>query len=70
MTMGNLCFKFSNDAFVGQGRVVDGARFEDPRASAPFRPQNRPLGGQPQRDDPRTAAARAAEVRLQRGKLA
>lgn len=72
--MGNLCGKTSKDAFSGAGRTLESAPppRENPRASIPpaVKSHGRTVGGPPrtlgdgeERQDPRSAAARAAEVR-------
>jgi hypothetical protein len=72
--MGNLCGKESKDNFEGQGRTVGSAPAPTTKASVPnsaatSKPKPK-VGGPPRtlgesnsRDDPKAAAAAAAEVR-------
>ncbi|OCK97811.1 uncharacterized protein K441DRAFT_371595 [Cenococcum geophilum 1.58] len=73
--MGNLCGKQSKDPFAGQGRTLGSAQPPPQRTTAPVptRPtpqresQGRTVGGtERSSDDPRAAAARAAEVRAKK----
>lgn len=73
--MGNLCGKQSKDPFAGQGRTLGSAQPPPQRTTTPVptRPtpqresQGRTVGGtERSSDDPRAAAARAAEVRAQK----
>lgn len=67
--MGNLCGKQSKDPFAGQGRTLGSAQPPPQRTTAPVptqprESQGRTVGGMERSsDDPRAAAARAAEVR-------
>jgi hypothetical protein len=70
--MGNLCGKQSKDNFEGQGRTLGSAPAPATRASVPNNvAQPKPKVGGPPRtlgesnreDDPKAAAAAAAEVR-------
>jgi hypothetical protein len=72
--MGNLCGKQSKDNFEGQGRTLGSAPAPVTRASIPNnvatpRPKvggpPRTLGESNRGDDPKAAAAAAAEVRTQ-----
>ena len=69
--MGNLCGKQSKDNFEGQGRTLGSAPAPATRASipsnvAPAKPKvggpPRTLGESNREDDPKAAAAAAAEV--------
>lgn len=70
--MGNLCGKQSKDPFAGQGRTLGSAQPPPQRTTAPVptqprESQGRTVGGtERSSDDPRAAAARAAEVRAQK----
>jgi hypothetical protein len=70
--MGNLCGKQSKDNFAGNGRTLESAPTPATRASiannvAPPKPKvggpPRTLGDSNRQDDPKAAAAAAAEVR-------
>jgi len=70
--MGNLCGKQSKDNFEGQGRTLGSAPAPATKASvpnnvAPAKPKvggpARTLGDSNREDDPKAAAAAAAEVR-------
>lgn len=69
--MGNLCGKQSKDNFEGQGRTLGSAPEPATRASIPSNVTAKPKVGGPPRtlgnsnraDDPKAAAAAAAEVR-------
>jgi len=69
--MGNLCGKQSKDNFEGQGRTLGSAPEPATRASIPANVTAKPKVGGPPRtlgdsnraDDPKAAAAAAAEVR-------
>ena len=70
--MGNLCGKQSRDNFEGQGRTLGSAPAPATKASvpnnvAPAKPKvggpARTLGDSNREDDPKAAAAAAAEVR-------
>lgn len=70
--MGNLCGKESKDNFDGQGRTLGSAPAPTTKASVPSNvaQPKRKVGGPPrtlgegnQGDDPKVAAAAAAEVR-------
>jgi hypothetical protein len=68
--MGNLCGKQSKDNFEGQGRTVGSAPAPATKASIPATAPKRTVGGPPRTlgdnnaaNDPKAAAAAAAEVR-------
>lgn len=73
--MGNLCGKQSKDPFAGPGRTLGSAQPPPQRTTAPVPTQpkqqrenrGRTVGGtESSSDDPRAAAARAAEVRAKK----
>jgi hypothetical protein len=68
--MGNLCGKESKDNFEGQGRTLGAAPAPATKASVPSNVASAPkrtVGGPPRtlENDPKAAAAAAAEVCIQ-----